>query len=168
MPMREYYGYVKDGRVILSADQIKDKQEYLISCKNGTQIYQKFGKIPHPKTDAQLKAFWGLFISTCMNYFEQYSIDTTELLRLLTKFLLENRSSGNEITREFFKRIIYDLCPIFDEDGKQIGLSSMTKEQSAKFYDNACNMVSAVWGIVINECDKDWRKKQDPYEGLKQ
>jgi len=147
----------------MSAIDLERKRNWLKAHQNGSDVIMTLSEVKAPKSNAQVRAFWGLFIKTCMEHFQEHYTDTTELLRLLIKFLIENRPSGCEITESFLKETMYLLNPMYDDDGKRITLSHIMADKAkvAEFYDNCCNLVAAIWGIYVPEPQKDWRDKND-------
>lgn len=151
--MFEFYGTIQGGEITLSNEQIVLRGQYLSELKDGTQIYERIGIYRRPKTDAQLKAFWGLFASTVINEFNDRGWDTSFILKI-------DKSTGIGIDRDLLKEYMYSVCSCFDDNHKKVTMSGMDTAQMAKFFDDCRNFAASQWSIYVPEPDKNWKENQ--------
>jgi hypothetical protein len=78
---------------------------------------------------------------------------------MIARLILDKKTTGNPIRKDFLKEILYTLCPIYDENGRRKTIQSMSIEEMSRFYEDSDNLLAAL-GIVIPECDKEWKKKK--------
>lgn len=147
----EFYGTVQRGQFTLSPEQLLIRQQALAGMKDGTQVFERIGSYSQPKTSAQLKAFWGLFIASVLSEFNDRGYDTSYLYRI-------EKPTGNQISGERLKDYMYEVCPVFNGD-KRITISQMDVEQMCKFFDACRNWAASQWDIHVPEPDKNYKDK---------
>jgi len=154
-----FYCNIFDGQIDW-ANQKKVLIDELAQIKDGTQVYITIGRIPHPRTDAQLKAFFGLFASHCIAEFNDRGYDSSYLYNT-------PNPTGIPITKDLLKDYMYNVCPVYRDDRK-LTIRSMSPEEMAEFYDNCCNFAASQWNVYIPETDKNWREKKDIVDRIKE
>ena len=147
----EFYGTIEGNRINFPGEQTHLMKEYLSSTKDGTMVYVRIGKYSAPKTNAQLRAWWGLFAATVITEFNDRGYDTSFLLNI-------DKPTGIPIDRDILKEYMYNVCPVYKED-RRIGMSSMSVEQMSKFFDDCRNFVASQWNIFVPEPDKNREKR---------
>ena len=76
-----------------------------------------------------------------------------------TSFILNTpKPTGIGIDKNLLCDYFYNVCPIFNEDGKRITLSKMNIEQAMKFFGDVRNFLASQWSIVVPEPDPNWRE----------
>ena len=150
----EFYGTIEKDRIIFPGEQRRIMKEYLLSAKDGAMCYVRIGRYSSKKTNAQLRAFWGLFIASVLGEFNDRGYDTSYLLKI-------DKPTGIPISRDLLKEYMYNICPIFDDDERRIGMSSMSVEQMCKFFDDCRNWASTQWNIYVPEPDPNWQDNKN-------
>ena len=148
----ECYGTIYNGKLEWSGDQKLVMAEEFRKCKDGTQVWIRFGRIKTPKTSAQLKAWWGLFASYVITEFNDRGYDTSYILKV-------TNPTGIPIDRELLKEYLYNVCPIYRES-RRVTMSSMNIEEMNKFFDDCRNFAASQWQIFVPEPDKNYRDKK--------
>lgn len=148
----EFYGAIQNGKLDFPGQQKRIMTEEFAKCKDGTQVYARFGRLKAPKTNAQLRAWWGLFASTVITEFNDRGYDTSFLLNT-------EKPTGIPIDRDLIKDYLYNVCPVYDSE-RRITMSSMDIEQMCKFFDDCRNFAASQWNIYVPEPDKNWREKR--------
>ena len=149
----EFYGTIDDDWINFPGEQEKLMHNYCTETKNGTMVYLRIGKYSAPKTNAQLRAWWGLFAATVITEFNDRGYDTSFILNI-------DKPTGIPIDRDLLKEYMYNVCPVYDDEGRKIGMSSMSTEQMSKFFDDCRNYVASQWNIFVPEPDKEHKQKR--------
>lgn len=150
--MLEFYGTINGDKIDFPGQQTSLMKDYLSSTKDGTMVYVRIGRYSAPKTNAQLRAWFGLFLATVLAEFNDRGYDTSFLLNI-------DKPTGIPIDRDLLKDYMYNVCPVYNEEGRKIGMSSMNIEQMVKFFDDCRNFTASQWNIFVPEPDKDHKKK---------
>lgn|SRR4030042_252705 len=148
----EFYGTIYGGKLEWSGDQKLIIAEEFAKCKDGTQVWIRFGRLKAPKTSAQLKTWWGLFAATIITEFNDRGYDTSYILKV-------DKPTGIPISRDLLKEYLYNVCPVF-RDGRRITMSSMDTEEMSRFFDDCRNFAASQWNIFVPEPDPNWREKE--------
>lgn len=148
----EYYLNVFKGRIDWPDLQRMDLQNELAKLKDGTQVYVRIGRLSAPKTNAQIKGFFGLFTSRVISEFNDRGYDTSYLYKT-------PNPTGIPISKDLLKEYMYNVCPVY-RDNRRMTISGMSVEEMSEFYENCCNFAASQWNIYIPETDKEWKKKK--------
>lgn len=151
--MKEFHGIIQNGHFELSLTQLKQREAYLSSLKDGTRVIETLRKEGKKKSWEQVKAHWGLVINTILANFESNGWDCSILYNL-------PMPTGVPVNRDMLHQFFYALFPTY-VDGKLITMSSdeWTTHHSSFLFENVRNFAASQWSIYIPDPDPDWRDK---------
>lgn len=147
-----YTGKIQDGRLTLPNVQRESRKLFLSSMPSGTLIKETIVKISPNKTHKQIKTIFGLVLTMIVEEFNNNGWDSSMILNL-------SKPTGVEISKNLLKEYFYAVCPISDDEGNNVTLSSASIEQARKFIDNVRNFAVSQWGINIPDPDPNWRNR---------
>lgn len=151
-----FHATIKDGQLKLSPVETAMRQRLLASYKDGTMVRETITKEGRAKTCKQIETIFGLVMSTVIQYFDDNGWDSSIILN--TKL-----PTGVSATVSLLKEYFYAVCPIEDDEGKRITLSSdkVTTVIAAKFIDDTRNYAASQWGIYIPDPSPNWREEKN-------
>lgn len=109
-----------------------------------------------PKTQKQCAVIFALMIKETIRQAEEKSIGVEELMRYL---LTRHIPKGVAITSDYLHALMYIICPTFNEKGKEVTLSKMNTIEASELFERFRNIMAPL-GIVIDDPNPDWQKKQ--------
>lgn len=142
----ESIALIKNGKLCYAPDQLKARRDYLKSLE-GQMVRETIAKYYQPKSNQQLKAWWGLFAKMVKAEFDYQGIDTSYLLKL-------DNPTGIPVSTELLKEYLYGVCPCY-QDGKRVTMRDMDTKQMATFFEECRNFAASQWHIVVPEPRKD-------------
>ena len=145
------FGTIIGGKFCCMPEQARIEEHYLKAYKDGTLAYRETGKFTQNKTHQQVKAYWGLAMTTIEQAFADNGWDTSYLLRL-------DHETGIACDKDLIYEYLCNVCPVY-EQGKRITLSKMSIEQAIKFFDDCRAFASSQWGIYVPEPDPRYKEK---------
>ena len=151
--MKEFHGIARDGNLELPITQLKLRESYLSSLKDGTRGIETLRKEGKQKTLEQVKTHWGLVVSTILLEFDNYGWDCSILYNL-------PKPTGVPVNRDMLHQFFYALFPTYGESGKLITMSSeeWTTEHSSRLFENVRNFSASQWSIYIPDPDPNWKE----------
>lgn len=149
----EVYLHYQDGKEVMSPEQKVQEKRYLSTFKPSDVIKKTLEKYHQPKSNKQLKTWWGLFCKIVLAEFNDRGKDTGDVFNI-------DKPTGIEISKELLKDWMYILCPTYDDEGHRVTMSDMNTMQMAKFFDDCRKFASSQWSIYIPEPDKEWHEKE--------
>ena len=124
----------------------------------------RVSKARKSKSEAQLGAIFGLMIERVIAFCDDNGWDTSAFLREMVR---DDLPTGVAPSKDLIKDLLYDLCPIFNDDGKRITLSQSDTKQAAEFYTN-CTTLLASRGIYVPDPDPNYGIHQKKTTGKRQ
>jgi len=149
----KFYPMIQDGELTYAPPIAEQRKKLLEKQKDGTVFEETLTVFRPSKTRKQLGAFWGLAMSIAVAELDDRGYDTSFLLNV-------PKPTGIAITKDLLCEYLYNVCPIFDEDGKRITLSKANTQQAAKFFDDCRNFMASQWSITIPEPSPLWREEK--------
>jgi hypothetical protein len=139
----EFYGHILSGKFTLP-QEVKDvRAKYLASLPEGAAVSEKIGQVGRPKTNQQVRAFWGWLMPYAKAAFDGAGWDV----------------DGVPLVDEQIKRNLYDRCGHVGDNGEMVTISKMTTIQMAQFFENCCAFLAVRFGVVVPDPDPAWRVK---------
>ena len=151
----EFYPTIKSGEPNYPPVQLAMRERYLHSLKDGTKLKETYTKLGKPKSHQQVKTIFGLVIATVLQGFDDNGWDSSILLNM-------EKPTGVPVSVGLLKEYFYAVCPIEDDDGDRITLSSKkcTMAKAAKFINETRNIASSQWSIYIPDPDPNRNKEK--------
>ena len=143
----------EDGVLTFAPHIAGQRNQFIDRLKDGETVEETLTVLRPSKTQKQLGAFWGLAMSIAVAELDDRGYDTSFLLNT-------PKPTGIAITKALLCEYLYNVCPIFDEDGKRITLSKADTQQAAKFFDDSRNFMASQWSITIPEPSPLWREEK--------
>ena len=148
----KFIGTKIDGKLVHPPAIAEEKRKHWESIPNGSMVESSFSVKRKDKTPNQLAAIWGLVMAQAVNQLEDLG-HGTELIYNLPK------PTGIPITKDDLISFFYSACPIYNEEGKHIGLSKSNTKEAAKFFEDVRSWMASQWYITIADPDPNWRTK---------
>ena len=149
----KFFGIKQDGKIVHPPAIAEEKRKFWERIPNGAEIESVITVKRGDKSQAQLGAIWGLMLAQAVIELDDRGYDTSFLYNL-------DKPTGIEIKSEDLCRFFYNVCPIYNGEGKYITLSKTNTAEAAKFFEDVRNWMSSQWSIIVEEPDKNWRNKQ--------
>jgi hypothetical protein len=152
---KKFRGQIVDGKLNFPLMQDELRRQCLTSWE-GKQIVETITIWRPGKSHQQVKAIFGLALSTIKHEFDDRGWDTSMLLRIDTP-------TGIEVSIEILKAYLYAACPIFDDHGDAITLSNKNCDttRAAKFFTDITAFAASQWAIYIPDPDPNWRNHEE-------
>jgi len=147
----EFFAKKENGTIVLPAIQNHLMNNFIKSIKDGKDVIYSIKVAHKPKSNKQIKAYWGLAMRHACAELSDRGWDTSTLLNT-------NKPTGIEIGPELLYEFLCNVCPVFNESGKRLTLSKMDTKQAAEFFDNCRNYMASQWSIAIPEPNPNWRR----------
>ena len=151
--MKEFTGIIKDGSWELPLTQLRLRENYLKSLKDGTKVIESLRKEGKQKTWKQCKTQFGLAIKRIIDEFNNNGWDCSILYNL-------PKSTGVPVNEDMLQQYFYALFPTRNDEGFYITMSDPTWERthSMAFFDNIRNYAASQWSIYIPDPDPNWKE----------
>ena len=149
----DFIGKKSGGKLIYPPAVAEQKRRHWRSIPEGADVKSSLAVQRQARTNKQLGAIWGLMIAQAVTELDDRGYDTSFILNT-------PNPTGIAIDKNLLCDYFYNVCPIFDEDGKRITLSKMNIEQAMKFFGDVRNFLASQWSIVVPEPDVNWREKE--------
>jgi hypothetical protein len=151
----EFVGTVQKGQFQLPPVLNEARRLYLSGIKDGTQITETLIKESPNKSHKQIKTIFGLVVATVKQQCDEHGWDSSTLLKT-------SKPTGVPASEGLIKEYLYATCPIFDDDGQRITLSSpkCTMAKAAKFITEAMAIAASELSIYIPDPNPAWRDEK--------
>lgn len=150
----ELHGTVENGILKLSLTQLKQRESFLNSMKDGCRVIESLTVERKPKSYQQVKTHWGLVITTILMEFSDRGWDSSTLLNLPVP-------TGIEVTKGMLQEYLYAACPVHNEEGQRVTLSKMNTLEASQFFEMVRNFAASQWSIYIPEPDPNWKEDKE-------
>lgn len=147
------YGRKKGNEILLHSPMAEAKRRYIEKLKDETPVEITLTVPKKSASKKQRGMIFGLLMKEAVMKLEQAGIDTSYVFKL-------ELETGIPIDEHLLKECLYKFCPIFDDDGKRIGLSDADTKQANKFFEDSRAFLSSQFGIVISDPDPLYKKKK--------
>lgn len=149
----DVFAKIKDGRIVLSREQLSLRDSYARKLKDGTEIKITLTRLGRDKTQQQLGAFFGLLIRTILNEFTDRGID-------LATFLNSDRIPlGLPVPVDVLKEYLYAVAGDVGENGERKRLSTpMSTVEASRFFEKCRDYAASAWHIVVPDPNPMWRQ----------
>ena len=148
----KFFGIKQDGCLVHPSAIAEAKRKFWDRIKDGAEIESVITVKRGDKSQAQLGAIWGLMLAQAVIELEDRGYDTSFLYNL-------ELPTGIGIKSEDLCRFFYNVCPIYNDEGKYITLSKTNTAEAAKFFDDVRNYMASQWSVIVPEPDPNWKDK---------
>lgn len=149
----DFYGTKKDGKMVYPPAVAEKKRRYWNNVPEGATVKSSLVVPRKAKSYDQLEMIWGLMIAKAVILLEDGGFDTSYIYNL-------DKPTGNAIKERPLCNYLYEVCPIYNEDGKRITLSGSDTKQASQFFEECRNHLASKFGIVIQDPDPNWKDKK--------
>lgn len=153
----DFIGTKREGKIVHPPAIAEQKRRHWESIKEGTMVKSSLTVMRKEKTQSQLGAIWGLMMAQAVIKFDDMALDTSYIYHL-------KNPTGNQVTKDILCKYLYEVCPIYNEDGKKITLSGSNTTQASKFFEDSRNQLASEYGIVISDPNPNWQKEKKEQE----
>jgi hypothetical protein len=149
----EFHGQIQNGRIQLPDAQNELRERFLSSLKDGQLIKETIVKSDTSKTHQQIKAIFGLAMVRICDEMDSRGWDSSVILG-------NKIPTGVAVSKGLLKEYLYIVCPICDDSGNKVTLSSASTSipQAAKFFEDIRAWSASQWQIDIPEPQKNWKE----------
>jgi len=149
----KFKGQKKNGKAVFPPAIAELKRRAWEKVPEGMYFETSLVVPRNPKSYAQVKTHWGMVIGAAILKFADTGVDTSFIFNLETP-------TGNPITGDQLTAYLYEVCPIYNDDGKKITLSRMNTEQASRFFETCRNHLASRFGVVIPDPNPEMRSKK--------
>jgi len=140
--MKEFHGIARGGNMELPITQLRLRESYLASLKDGTKIVEKLQIEGKSKTNQQVKAHFGLIVALIRDKMDELGWDICGVL--------PNKIMIHEILKK--------SCGGVGDDGELISMRDMTVKQAMEFFDNCRKWAATQLFLDIPNPDPNWKE----------
>jgi hypothetical protein len=146
-------GKIKDGVLYFPPAVNQARKDFIARHKDDTIMEETLSVPRASKSQSQLGAIWGLALATVVSELDDRGYDTSFILKLPDP----TQTTGIAIKPEMLCDYMYQVCPMYNEEGARITLSKSNTKEAAKFFDDCRNFWAAQWQIYVPDPNPNWR-----------